>query len=65
MPGHPVTGATIHLAGHSARTSHSGKATICLMLHRGTYHPNATKRSYRTAYATTIVTRKLSPRFTG
>jgi hypothetical protein len=62
--GHHVGGVTVHLAGHTARTSQAGTATICAVLHRGTHHPSATKRSYRTAHATITVTRA-PPRFTG
>lgn len=51
-----MAGVTVRLAGHTARTSRTGKATICVTLHRGPYHPGATKRSYHTAHATIIVT---------
>jgi hypothetical protein len=65
--GHPVKAVVIHLAGHTAHTSHTGEATICLTLHRRTYHPSATKHTYHTAHATITATAapKPKPSFTG
>ena len=65
--GHPIAGVTIHLAGHSSRTSHAGTTTICLALGSGTHHPSATKRTYRSAHATITATTapKPKPKFTG
>jgi hypothetical protein len=67
--GHPVAGATVRFANHTARTSHAGKATICLRLHQGTYHPSATKAGYRSARATVRASAATKPRpkptFTG
>jgi 6-phosphogluconolactonase (cycloisomerase 2 family) len=59
--GHPVAGATVRLGNHTARTSHAGKATICLTLQHGTYHPSATKTGYRSARATVIANAALKP----
>lgn len=65
--GHAVAGVTIHLAGRAAKTSHTGMATICGALERGTYHPSATKPTYRTARAaiTAATTPTRGPTFTG
>lgn len=65
--GHPVRGATVRFDHHTARTSRSGKATICRRLRRGTYHSTATKTGYRHARATIRITAAATPtpRFTG
>jgi hypothetical protein len=65
--GRQVAGAKVRLANRTARTSKAGKARICLTLHRGTYHPSATKSGFRLAHATLTVTpaRKPRPSFTG
>jgi hypothetical protein len=64
--GHRVAGATIRFASHTARTSHAGKATICLTPHRGVYHPSASKRGYRPARAIVIArAARPTPVFTG
>jgi hypothetical protein len=61
--GHSVAGVTIRLAGHAVRSSHAGRATLCLALARGTHRARATRRNYRTAHATIRVTSR--PSFTG
>lgn len=65
--GHPVAGATVNLGHHTAKTSQAGRARICLALHRGTYHPTATKTGFRPARATITAgaAAKPIPRFTG
>jgi hypothetical protein len=54
--GHRVKAVVIHLAGHSAHTSHTGRATICLTLHRGSHHPSATKQTFHTTHTTISAT---------
>jgi hypothetical protein len=64
--GHLVPGATIRFAHHTAHTSHAGKATICLRLSRGSYHPTATKTGFRPTRASVTSTAPApAPRFTG
>jgi hypothetical protein len=63
--GHPVARATVRFANHTARTSRAGKATICLTPHRKTYHPSATKTSYRPAHTTVIARAAPKPRGPG
>ena len=63
--GRPVAGAAIHLAGHSKHTSHAGKTTICLRLHRGIHRASATKHTYHTTHASIIATAATKPSFTG
>ena len=62
--GHPVAGATVRFGHHAARTSHAGRATICLRVGRGSYHPTATKAGYRPAH-TTVIGGAAKPNFTG
>jgi hypothetical protein len=63
---HPVSGATVVFAHHRARTSHSGKVTLCLTLARGIYHPTVSKAGLKSAHATVMVRpAKPSPTFTG
>lgn len=61
--GHGVRGVTVTLAGHHARTSSSGRATLCLALSKGTHTARATKHGYRTATAAVRIT--AAPAFTG
>jgi uncharacterized repeat protein (TIGR01451 family) len=63
--GHGVRGATVHFAGHSARTSSSGRARICVSLRRGTYHARVTKSGFRSARAAVSVRGAPTPVFTG
>jgi DNA-binding beta-propeller fold protein YncE len=65
--GDPVGAATVHFARHTARTSHTGRATICVTLNQGTYHPSATRAGYRSARTTVKVSAapKPIPTFTG
>jgi hypothetical protein len=62
---HVVAGATVRFANHTARTSHMGKATICLTLHQETYQASAAKVGYRRAHATITATAPPKPSFTG
>ncbi len=62
--GHPVAGAAVRFARRTARTSHAGKATICVTLRHGTYHPSATKRGFGPARATVTARRAPKPHFT-
>jgi hypothetical protein len=62
--GHPVAGATVRLGHHTARTSHAGKATICLRLRPGSYHATATKTGFRTARVTITARAAPKPNFT-
>jgi DNA-binding beta-propeller fold protein YncE len=62
--GHGVKKVTVKLAGHTAKTSGSGKATLCLTLSKGTYHARATKHGYTVADARITVS-AASPVFTG
>lgn len=62
--GHGVKKVTVRLAGHKATTSANGKAKLCLVLKKGTYHARATKTGYKSAVAAIRVT-AASPVFTG
>jgi len=66
--GHGVSGVKVKFAKHSAKTSHSGKAQICVTLKKGTYKAKASKKGYSTAHATVTVrpaAAKKPPSFTG
>jgi DNA-binding beta-propeller fold protein YncE len=54
--GRPVAGATVHFADRSARTSRTGKVTICRPLRPGSYHPTATKPGFNSARASVKIT---------
>jgi uncharacterized repeat protein (TIGR01451 family) len=61
--GKGVHGAKVSLAGRSATTSSSGRATLCLTLKKGTYHARISKSGYVSASAAIRVT--AAPAFTG
>lgn len=66
--GHAVSGATIHFRGHSARTSSTGKAMICVTLSRGSYRATATKHGFtsaRTAVTVRAAPTPPKPKFAG
>jgi PKD repeat protein len=62
--GHGVKKVTVKLAGHTATTSGSGNATLCLTLSKGTYRARASKDGYTVADARITVS-AASPVFTG
>jgi DNA-binding beta-propeller fold protein YncE len=62
--GHGVKKVSVKLAGHTATTSGSGKATLCLTLKKGTYHARASKHGYTAAVAAIRIT-AAAPVFTG
>jgi len=62
--GHGVKKVSVKLAGHTATTSGSGKATLCLTLSKGTYHARASSHGYTVADARITVS-AASPVFTG
>ena len=61
--GKGVGGAKVSLSGHSATTSSSGHATLCVTLKKGTYHARITKSGFTSATAAIHVT--AAPAFTG
>ncbi len=64
--GHRVSGATVRFAHRTARTSHTGRARICVSLRAGFHTARASKSGYRAA-STRVRVRAApaAPRFTG
>lgn len=65
--GHRVSRVSVKLAGHRVRTSGSGRARLCLALHKGTYTARASKSGYAAASARIRVraAAAAAPGFTG